>query len=370
MQSSKIDADISVSIIAMGRSINNARLQRTLQSLVSGGLTVEVFATGLPSEAPRGIVFHPLRKKNRFERVYSSWLIPWRATGDVLFTTDPESVLSLFIIAKLRKKKWGVDVREDYLLLMKDRVWANGFQKFIAKCVAQIAVKISAKADLTVVVDDWIKPLQARNRVVIANDPDPSFLPEPTAAATSPTAIYIGDVRKSRGLWNMLGALEKAPKWKMVIIGDVVSGDLQKLETWRNTSKASSRVEFLGAMAPLDAWKYVEGVWVGLALLEETPAFLLAWPTKIGEYLACGLPVIATDLPRASAVLHSNGAGRLVTNESQVATSDAVSKILNSWVDNPSEFKKVKEQALESSEEWRTKAKYHLLPELFREMYS
>ena len=94
-----------VSVIALGRDISNARLQRVIKSLEEEGLTYEVFT----------------KSGGRVSRVLNAWIVPWRAQGKVLFTPDPESAISISYIAKLRRKKWVADVREDYKLLIQAR---------------------------------------------------------------------------------------------------------------------------------------------------------------------------------------------------------------------------------------------------------
>lgn len=332
-----------VSIIALGRDLSNARLQRIMRTLKDHQISFEVFT----------------KRGGRFHRVLGAWFVPWRAKGKVLFTPDPEAAIAISYIAKIRRRKWVVDVREDYKLLMADRSWASGAQKVIGNFIADWAVSASASADLTITVDDWVKPLTAKNRLVIHNAPDARFLPEPSQPDLNPRAIYIGDVRESRGLFSMLKAIEFTDNWSLDMIGNVAPKDLEKLEKWKLTSPASNRVRFHGNLAPKDSWKFAKGAWVGLALLNETPAFKRAWPTKIGEYIACGLPVIATDLPRAAEViLQDPRPGALVetTNSDVIAMQTA--GILNSWGENPDEYLAVRSRTLLNVEKWRSAASY------------
>ena len=47
-------------------------------------------------------------------------------------------------------------------------------------------------------------------------------------------------------------------------------------------------------------------------MLQDTPAFRDAVPTKVYEYLACGLAVVATPLPRQAELVERAGAGVVV----------------------------------------------------------
>ena len=335
--------DCDVSIIALGRDLSNARLQRVMRSLKDQKISYEVFT----------------KRGGRIYRVLAAWIIPWRAKGKVLFTPDPESAIALSYIAKLRRKKWVADVREDYKLLIEDRTWATGSKKVIGNFLADWAVSASASADLTITVDDWVKPLTAKNRIVVHNAPDTRFLPEPGELDLKPRAIYVGDVRTSRGLFSMLSAIEMTDDWILDIVGNVAPADVVQLDKWRATSSAANRVRFHGNLNPKDSWSFARGAWVGLALLHSTPAFKRAWPTKIGEYIACGLPVIATDLPRiAEVILKEPRPGALVETVNSDVIAMQTAGILNSWAENPEEFKEVRDRTLLNVEHWRSAASY------------
>ena len=356
-------ARFDVSILAAGRDVSNARLQRVMASCVSQGLRVELFSTGNKSDVPAGVSFHTVSKGSRITRVTNAFLLPWRARGKVLFTPDPEGAVAIWASSFIRKKPWIADVREDYRLLIEDRSWAKGAQKLIAIFIARLALFASARADVTIVVDDWVRPLQAKNRLVVTNAPDVRFLPNVHSPDPMPRALYIGDVRSSRGLWSMLRTLELAPEWQLDVVGIISSQDISRVIDWKEHSLAAPRVRFHGALKPGDSWKFATGAWVGLSLLENTPAFQRAWPTKIGEYLACGIPVITTDLPRPREVIVSTRAGATVDFDSAELTAGQTAGILNSWSENPDKYAEIRARAEAQVDFWRSGASYDLVAE-------
>ena len=354
-------AKYDVSIIAAGRDVSNARLQRVMASCLAANLKIELFSSGNRSDVPAGVTFHTVSKGSRALRITNSILLPWRCRGSVLFTPDPEGAIAIWMSNILRKRAWVVDVREDYRLLLEDRAWATGLQKILAIFVAKFALYASARADATIVVDDWVRPESARNRIVVRNAPDVRFLPPLQEADPTPRALYVGDVRASRGLWSMLRAIELAPDWHLDIAGTISAQDLPRVIEWKENSPARSRVKFHGTLNPVDSWRFAAGAWVGFSLLENTPAFQRAWPTKIGEYLACGLPVITTDLPRPREVIIASKAGATVDFDTTELTAGQTAGILNSWAENPDEYAKVRARAYEQVETWRSAASYDLI---------
>ncbi len=90
-------------------------------------------------------------------------------------------------------------------------------------------------------------------------------------------------------------------------------------------------MHLLGRRPPTRAWEHASGAWCGLLLLADTPAFAEAMPSKLGEYLACGLPVITTDLRRQAAVVRDSGAGVVVPAGGDESVGEAVAQVLRDW---------------------------------------
>jgi glycosyltransferase involved in cell wall biosynthesis len=206
-------------------------------------------------------------------------------------------------------------------------------------------------ADLVIVADAHVPPLRARRRLVLRNLPYLGMLPDPAPPEGSPRAIYIGDVRGSRGLWTMLAAVEGAPAWSLDIVGPVAGADAARVEGYLVQGAARDRVRFHGRQPPREAWQLADGAWCGLALLEDTAAFRAAMPSKLYEYAACGLPVIVTDLPRQGEFVETNGLGAVVP--AGAAAGPAAAEVLNGWLADPAEMAATRKRALD----WRQDAR-------------
>jgi len=74
-------------------------------------------------------------------------------------------------------------------------------------------------------------------------------------------------------------------------------------------------------------------------LLESTPAFIEAVPSKLYEYSFAGLAVISSPLPRCITLIEESGGG-VISQSDEVAAS-----ILNSWADNKDALLNIRRKA-------------------------
>ena len=330
-----------VTILSSADNVADARMHRLSNALLRANISVDIWALGDSNEAPKGATFHRAPGgKGKVARIIRDVILPFKAAGNVVLVVAPDLMPMTFLISKARGQKMIADVHEDYLQLLKDRSWATGFIGLLAKVVAKAATKIASHADLTTVADIQVPPYKAKDRLVLKNLPDFSLLTNSGSMEQTPRAIYIGDVRKSRGLHMMLEAAELAPLWHFDIVGNVSDVESEFVKNWQKTSSAKGRVVFHGRLAPQESWKFAKGAWVGLTLLEPTPAFIEAVPSKLYEYAATGLATISTSLPRCAELLRQSGGG--VTAD----TASDVANFLNSWAANNEALLKMRENAL------------------------
>jgi glycosyltransferase involved in cell wall biosynthesis len=349
-----VSQQIDVSIISSGANLADARLHRLTRALLRAGLSVEIFAPGRLHDAPtvtsdsgqlyirKPWLSESWGKGNLLARYHRSRLFTFRARGKVLYAVSPEAVAPALGFARLRGKKFAVDFFEDYLRLLNDRAWAKkyfGILGAIARSDTKSALWFAKRADLTTVADIQVPPFEARNRLVVRNLPDSSMLTESGARGDIPRAIYIGDLRKSRGLHAMLRVAELTPGWEFDLVGGVAAADQEFVERWLATNSARERVRFHGRLAPTQSWKIAAGAWVGLSLLENTPAFSEAVPSKLYEYMRVGLPSISSPLPRCVELIHLSKAGAIESSP------EGVSERLKYWGENLKELDAIKIQA-------------------------
>ena len=305
---------VDVSIVTSGHDVGDARLHRLVTSLTRAGLAVEVIGTGLRDSAPEDATrVHVERRGGMKRRVLRAVRSPLRAAGRVVMVIDPDAVPAAMLL-KARGRRVVVDVHEDYSRLLADRSWARGATGIAARAAVRLITELTARADLTVVADHHVPPLSARNRIVLRNTAFHGHLPGPSQPDATPRALHVGDLRRSRGLFDMVEAIAGAPQWRLDLVGPVSAADEAELLRRLDAPDVAGRVRLYGRRPPRQAWSFATGAWVGLSMLQDTPAFREAIPSKLYEFLACGLPVIGTPLPRQAEIINSTGAGVVVSD--------------------------------------------------------
>jgi glycosyltransferase involved in cell wall biosynthesis len=305
-----------VSVITSGHDVADARLHRIVAALVRAGLAVDVVGIGNPDDGPQGASVQTTRRGSLPARGLRAVTLPWRARGAVVVCLDPDVAIGCMPARFIRRNRLVVDVHEDYEALLADRAWATGLRGWLAGRVARLASVAAARADITVVADEHVPPPEdsCRERLVIRNQPDLALMAGARGAGRDRDlrAVYVGDVRRSRGLDSMVEALALAPAWTLDIVGPVSRADALWLEERLKAPDLAGRVRVHGRRPPAAAWEIAGGAQVGLALLGDTPAFRAAMPTKVSEYLAAGMAVVATPLPRVESLLAESKAGAVV----------------------------------------------------------
>ena len=333
-----------ISIVTTGHDVADARLHREVAALQRGDLRVEILGLGDPAQAPPGADVRTWPRAGGVRRAWRAVTMPWRARGGVILALDPDSAVGARVrrtlgrLPGVGRVRMVADVHEDYRLLLRDRSWARGIRGAAGRAWAVLGERAARGADLTVVADEHLVP-DATNRVLLRNLPDLAMLPGPSEPAATPRALYVGDLRRSRGLFTMLDAVAAAPGWELDLVGPIAAGDRAGALARIESADLAGRVRWHDRLPPREAWSHATGAWVGLLLLEDTPAFRDAVPSKLYEYLACGLAVVATGLPRVAALLEETGAGAVVPD------AEAAAAVLRRWADEPGIMRELRRAA-------------------------
>jgi hypothetical protein len=171
--------------------------------------------------------------------------------------------------------------------------------------------------------------------VLLANFPSLAefpALPNPPPARVAGRFVYAGGITRVRGLLQMLRALAHVPddRASMHLLGVFNS---PKLEGEAQAEPGWQKVNFLGWADRAQIVSELTSASAGLVLLHPTPQYVISYPVKMFEYMAAGLPVIASDFPLWREIVDGAGCGLLVDPMDPAAIARAMQWI----IDHPEE---------------------------------
>ena len=135
-------------------------------------------------------------------------------------------------------------------------------------------------------------------------------------------AVGVGRLVKSKGFHHMLEALEREPELLLVLVGDgPEQAALQE-------AAPAGRVRFLGSRPPAEVAVAYRACDVAVL-----PSDREGWPNVVTEALACGAPVVATDVGAVPQMLADPEVGAIVPVGDARALADRVQRFLKSAPD-------------------------------------
>jgi len=135
-------------------------------------------------------------------------------------------------------------------------------------------------------------------------------------------AVYIGGLGKVRGIREIVSAIGVSTSGVKLAIGGVFTEPA--FEAIVTTEPGWKKVEFLGWLDRNGVKKALDESVAGLVTLHPLPNYLDALPVKMFEYMAVGLPVIASDFPLWRGIIEGSGCGLCIDPLDPAAIAKAV----------------------------------------------
>ena len=310
------------------------------------GSAVLIVADGKGDEFNSGVSIVDLGKIDggRLRRIFVGW---WRAFYEIrklkansVHFHDPELLpLGVFLRAL---GLWVVyDVHEDLPRQIMSKPYLPSIvRKPLALIVEAIEWLASRLLNSIVVATPFIaKRFQTHKTIVVQNFP---ILSEFSVSASTPYLnrapdfAYIGGLvyeRGAREMVNAIGAI-KSTKATLRIAGNFQDNKLrQELEN----NSHWQRVEYNDWLDREGVAALLGSVRSGLVVLHPTKSYIESYPIKLFEYMAAGLPVIASDFPLWRSIIDEADCGVLVDplNVKDIAGA------MNWVIDNPLKAEKM-----------------------------
>lgn len=242
---------------------------------------------------PSGLQWVPLRG-GRVRRMLSATRLLQSRRWDLVAVHDPELIPAALIRAWLGRPTL-FDLHENLPGQIRHKAWIpSGLRAPLAVIAGVMLRWASAKMAVTL-AEAGYQGLFARSHPVIENYPDLEDFPLPVDAADESFLAYVGDITEQRGAFLAIEAAAGAGT-RLVMVGRVAPDELSAELASRATSLGVA-LEMTGPLPHDAAMAKIASALAGLAPLYDVPNYRHSLPTKVLEYLALGLPVLAADLP-------------------------------------------------------------------------
>lgn len=303
---------------------------RECASLAAAGFDVTLIAVESDTSGPvDGLTVVTLPKRSRVSRMIFSSItavaLAVRTRANVVHLHDPELVWSIPLF-RLLGRKTIYDAHEDLPSQVLSKPYLSPMRKPFILFAAKAVVALSRLSHHVVAATSKIAERYPSSRTSIVHNFPPLLPSEEMAIPVTqrqPKVVYVGAISENRGAETMvdvLAAPEFPQGWRLNLAGRADSSLLQRLRD----KPAWHKVAYEGEVPSSRARELVQSSRVGLVLLHNTTAHRESLPTKMFEYFASGVPVIASDFPLWRSIVEKYQCGLLVDETSVNSIVDAV----------------------------------------------
>lgn len=285
-----------------------------------------------------------------------------RLNGKIYHFHDTE-LIPIGLMLQVRGKQVVYDIHEDVPRVLLSRTylpkWARRTIGWLVERIERMACRrFSALVAATPAIATRFEQI-SRRAVVVQNFPREEELGRPVGSAWSQrhdAVAYPGLIAHNRGIREMvdaMGMLSEKSGATLELAGWYDSGEIEKelscLAGWK-------RVNVLGILDREEIALLLARVRAGLVLFHPEERFKVAYPIKMFEYMAAGIPVIASDFPLWRRIIEEAGCGLLVDPLNPIVIAEAIDFLLT----HPEEAEAMGRRGREAVEQhynWRTEEK-------------
>ena len=359
--------------ITSAHPIDDVRIyHKECLSLVDAGYEVHIVGTLQGKKKKPEIPFHlvDVKKLNLIKRFlllpFKIYRLAKEVNADVYHLHDPDLLIVAFWL-KLKGKKVVFDVHEDVPKQIYAKPYLSKFQKRILSGVFKfienfVAKRIDSIVAATPVIFNRFseknqKPVNINNYPIISEFVESNIVFQ----EKEPSVIYAGVIDKNRGIIPLIESLTH-DKIRLKLAGFWGSADLEEevmqLKNWE-------KVDFLGYLSRKEISENYKKSFAGIVTLLPTINYMEALPVKMFEYMAAGIPVIASNFPLWSKIINDSKCGICVDPENPKDITGAIQYLL----ENPKEAKAMGEngrQAIIKEYNWQKETEKLIL--LYKEL--
>jgi glycosyltransferase involved in cell wall biosynthesis len=301
----------------------------------------EVFFVGPTDTAglsPDGVQVVPIRPgRRRLGRMLfgaaEAAIRAMRCRADLYWFADPE-LLPWALLMRAAGARLVYDAHEDsprailtreYLPELTRRLTARSLEVFEDLCARRMAHVVAA----TPAIGTRFRLVNS-DTIVLNNYP---WLSEIASDEAGPSTrrddrvVYVGGISRERGIMEMIRAMESLPASSRLRLDLVGQFETPELLAEARLESGWNRVDFHGPLPRAEARDIMRRGTIGLIVFQPVPNHTSAQPNKLFEYMAAGLPVVASDFDLWESMLAGEESGITVNPMNPMAIGEALAAL-------------------------------------------
>ena len=332
--------------VCSGHSEDDGRVfHRECVTLAEAGYEVHLIARSARHEAHsnRAVSIHPLPDpKSRQERLARRWSVARMAASlcpDLYHVHEPELIGPVLAVAGPHPVIW--DVHESYLDVLMDRHWIPKWARPVVRTAWDIRERqLVRRCAGVVVATDLIAPRYRAIHdkvLVVANFP---ILSEPPCAVPpsnrAPSCVFTGTIAPNRGILQVIQALAVLKRRGTVVMlhlagKESIKGFIDRLIVESDSLGIRDQVIYHGFLSKAQTLELQGKASIGL--VPHLPGYgnnLAAWPVKMFEFMAMGLPLVYSNIPNHLEITRGLEVGIAVDPTQPGLFADAIERLVRS----------------------------------------
>jgi glycosyltransferase involved in cell wall biosynthesis len=310
-------------------------LHKECKWLARAGHDVALIACHDREETIEGVRVIPVaRPRNRLDRMtrvtWSVYRAARREQADVCHLHDPE-LLWIGFLLKARGRKVIYDAHEDVPKQIMNKFWIPRGAKRLLAGAASLAERVAGRAfDAIVVATPAIgEKFPPEKTVVVQNFPESAIARDGDGELPfdqRPYAFaYMGGLSDVQGVREIVAASALLPDGAGGVVGgrflpESLAAEIGETPGWK-------RVRYVGQVSRPEVVAAMRSARCGVVVDHPISNYVDADSTKMFEYMACGLPVVCSDMPRWVSLMREVECGIAVDPHDPEAIAGAIRRL-------------------------------------------
>jgi glycosyltransferase involved in cell wall biosynthesis len=283
---------------------DNRIFHKECRSLNDKGFEVHLVARNPTDEVRDGIFIHalPMVVSGRLERmtgfIRKLFRIARGIDARIYHFHDPE-LIPVGLLLKAMGKRVIYDTHEDVTSAIRTKPWIHPMLRGAVACAFHIFERAAVRCFDAVISGHPTASLNIPLAVPIYNYPDLDHFPDAGGTREqNGRFLWLGLFNEARGAAKIREAISRYPELAIDVIGPIE--DI----TWKQ-----ERMNFIGTFPVEEAFRRARGYVAGLVTYLPEPNNVNSSPNKMFEYMALGIPVIASDFSGWKRIIETAGCG-------------------------------------------------------------